>query len=344
MLGSKTLTVMKQALDNLGMTEEYLAGVPFTNRATYQLMCSGNTDGIFQLEGGTSRWGCRNLKPSTIHDVIAAMALFRPAAMNTGGTDAYIKRKHKKEEIPQRHPILMRVTAPTYGVLLYQEQVIDMLRALGMDADNLTKFLKAVKASNKDIGSAGVVIQGYQEWIQLRTEEMGFSADDRLYLDEAIAGFAEYGFNRAHATVYGITAYRCAYLATTHPLEFHAALLAVAAAGSSKRLPEYLRATRRRGIRVLQPHVNTSGSTYRVDVAQGDPQGAGGREGHRHDHQRGAGRACPLPVPRGPDRTHTLQACDGRKELRRHPRVPGGRTGVPVRGRSTQWTHVKRWR
>ena len=193
------------------------------------------------------------------------MALFRPAAMNTGGTEAYIKRKHKKEEVPQRHPILTRVTATTYGVLLYQEQVIDMLRALGMDADNLTKFLKAVKASNKDIGSAGEVIAGYQQWIQLRTEEMGFSADDRVYLDEAIAGFAEYGFNRAHATVYGLTAYRCAYLATAHPLEFHAALLAVAAAGSSKRLPQYLRVTRRRGIRVLQPHVNSSGSTYTVD-------------------------------------------------------------------------------
>lgn len=267
-LGSKTLTVMKQALDNLEVDETYLDGLSLTNRQTYQLMCSGSTEGIFQLEGGTTKWGIRNLKPSTIHDVIAAMALFRPAAMNTGGTEAYIKRKHKKEEVPERHPILTKVTATTYGVLLYQEQVIDMLRALGMDADDLNKFLTAVKASNKGIGDAGVVIAGYQQWIQTRTEEMGFNADDRLYLDEAIAGFAEYGFNRAHATVYGITAYRCAYLATAHPLEFHAALLAVAAAGSSKRLPEYIRATRRRGIRVLQPHVNNSGSTYRVDRAR----------------------------------------------------------------------------
>ena len=153
-------------------------------------------------------WGCQKLKPTTIKDVIAAMALFRPAVMNSGATDAYIARKHGKGMRPVRHALFEQVTKDTHGIMLYQEQVIDVLRGLGMGADDLTTFLKAVKASNKDIGSAGVVIESYQRWIAERCEAVGMSRADQEYLHDAIAGFAEYGFNRAHATVYGITAYR----------------------------------------------------------------------------------------------------------------------------------------
>jgi DNA polymerase III alpha subunit len=110
-------------------------------------------------------------------------------------------------------------------------------------------------------------MEGYNEWIEEKCDEVGMTAEDKEYLHEAIAGFAEYTFNRAHATVYGITAYRCAYLAARHPLEFHAALLAVAA-GEDKE-PQYLRTTRRRGIRVTNPHVNISGATYTVDGERG---------------------------------------------------------------------------
>lgn len=263
-LGSKTLTVMKMAMDNLGLDVELLEEIEYRDMPTFQLMRTGKTEGIFQLEGKASQRGVRDLKPSGIKDVIAAMALFRPATMNSGGTRAFIRRKHKLEEIPERHELLSRITKPTYGVLLYQEQVIDMLRGLGMDADNLTKFLKAVKASNKDIGAAGEVIQGYQMWIADQCTRLGMTHEDMQFLDEAIAGFAEYGFNRAHATIYGITAYRCAYLAARHPVEFHAALLAVAA-GDPKKEPKYQKVTRARGVRIMSPHVNISGKTYTVD-------------------------------------------------------------------------------
>ena len=168
-----------------------------------------------------------------------------------------------------RHPLIIRVTKDTQGIMLYQEQVIDLLRGLGMDADNLTAFLKAVKASNKDIGEAGEVIESYQRWITERCESEGMTPDDQKYLHDAIAGFAEYGFNRAHASVYGITAYRCAYLAARHPLEYHTALLGVASGGDSKKENRYVRATKRRGIRVLAPDINISGATYTVDEVRG---------------------------------------------------------------------------
>jgi DNA polymerase-3 subunit alpha len=264
-LGSKTLTVLDRTMRLLDLPISRIADIEYRDAHTYKLIRSGNTAGIFQLEGRSTMWGLRSLLPTSIRDVIAAMALFRPATMNTGATRAFIARKHKEQQPPERHALFARVTKDTHGIMLYQEQVIDLLRGLGMGADDLTAFLKAVKASNKDIGSAGEVIESYQRWITQRCVEVGMTPDDQKYLHDAIAGFAEYGFNRAHATVYGITAYRCAYLAARHPVEFHTALLGVASGGDGKKENRYLSATRSRGIRVLQPDINISGATYSID-------------------------------------------------------------------------------
>jgi DNA polymerase-3 subunit alpha len=268
-LGLKTLTVLDRCMRLMDMDSSRLSDIEFHDQPTYQLIRSGNTDGVFQLEGRSTMWGLKDLKPTSINDVIAAMALFRPATMNTGATKTFIERKHGKERPPERHQLITRATADTHGIILYQEQVIDLLRGLGMDAENLTEFLKAVKASNKDIGAAGDVIESYQRWINERCQAAGMSDDDQYFLHNAIAGFAEYGFNRAHATVYGITAYRAAYLAARHPLEFHAALLGVASSGESGKENRYLRATRRRGIRVLPPDINHSGATYTINQHRG---------------------------------------------------------------------------
>jgi len=267
-LGLKTMTVLDRTLRMLGMPITELNNMPLRNSATYSFIRAGGTEGIFQLEGRATMRGLRDLQPTSIRDVIAAMALFRPSVMRTGATRAFIERKHGEAATPLRHPLIMAVTKDTQGVLLYQEQVIDVLRGLGMDADNLTAFLKAVKASNKDIDSAGDVIESYQDWIANRCAEIEMSAADQQFLADAIAGFAEYGFNRAHATVYGLTAYRCAYLASQHPLEFHTALLDVASSGDSAKENKYLRATRRRGIKVLAPDINRSGAGYTCDVAR----------------------------------------------------------------------------
>ena len=116
-----------------------------------------------------------------------------------------------------------------------------------------------------------MVIESYQTWIiEQCAEQMGMSQDDQDYLHDAIAGFAEYGFNRAHATVYGITAYRAAYLAARHPLEYHTALLGVASERRRRRRrPATSRTTRRRGVRVLAPDINICGATYTIDERRG---------------------------------------------------------------------------
>lgn len=261
-LGLKTLSVLHRALDNLGRDVD-LDWIPLSDRGTFKEIATGNTDGIFQLEGWAARKGVQRLRPTKVSDVIAAMALFRPATQNSGATQAYIDHKHKRKVPLARHELLDSVTRDTEHILLYQEQVIAVLRSLGMDPDSLTKFLKAVKASNSDIGDAGKVIAGYEEMVRVMAKEAGINDDDWKWLWDAITGFAAYGFNRAHSTVYGLTAYYCAYLVTHHPVEFHGALLAVAA-GTDKET-KYIAATKNRGIRLARALVEKSGETYSVE-------------------------------------------------------------------------------
>lgn len=273
-LGLKTLSVLHACMDNLGKDVfRGLDWIPLNDAATYRAISRGDTEGVFQLEGGSAAKGCKRLKPSKIGDIIAAMALFRPATMNSGATDSYIMRKHRDEEVPAWSPMIAKETAHTYGILLYQEQVISILRQLGMSADDLTKFLKAVKASNSGIGNAGAVIDGYRDMVWAMAVDAGFTRFEWEWFWESATGFAAYGFNQSHSTAYGITAYRCAYLATNHPLEYFAALLAYSSTekkkGQRSKEEIYLSAARSRGIKVRRADVNYSGVTYAVDAEAG---------------------------------------------------------------------------
>lgn len=263
-LGLKALSILHRCMENLGRDVfEGLDWIPTTDKTTYSMISQGRTDGVFQLEGWSARSGVKELKPTKLGDIIASMALFRKATMKSGATESYIRRRHKKESVPQRHGLLERVVRETYGIMVFQDQVIAILRELGMVPDDLTAFLKAVKASNSSIGDALAVIEGYRERILGMAQEKGIGQEDFEWLWSAIEGFAEYGFNKAHAAAYGLTAYRCAYLANHHPVEFFSAVLSVWA-GSDKEL-QYVKAARARGISIRRPDVNKSGASYCVD-------------------------------------------------------------------------------
>lgn len=272
-LGLKTLSILHQCMDNLGRDVfDGLDWIPNADPAVYRMIAKGDTDGVFQLEGWAAKTGCMSLKPTKLGDVIASMALFRPATMQSGATESYIRRKHKQERIPTRHALIDSHTKETYGIMLYQEQVIAILRDLGMDPDNLTKFLKAVKASNSSVGDASGVIAGYESRLKSLADSHGMSEADWKWLWTAIEGFAAYGFNKAHATAYGLTAYRCAYLAHHHPVQFFAAVLAIHAGTEKEK--QYVKAARYKGLSIRRPDVNKSGVTYAVD-----PRGKAIRKG-----------------------------------------------------------------
>lgn len=196
-LGLKTLTVLHKCMEFMGKDVfDGLDWIPVRDAPTYQMIAAGDTEGVFQLEGWSARNGVKELKPTKLDDIIASMALFRKATMNSGATASYIKRRHNQERIPERHVVIQRNTKDTYGIALYQEQIIAILRELGMDPENLTKFLKAVKASNSNIGDAASVIAGYREAIRGMAEQHGISDEDFSWLWGAVEGFAEYGFNK----------------------------------------------------------------------------------------------------------------------------------------------------
>jgi DNA polymerase III subunit alpha len=241
-----------------------LEWIPFQDRQTFQMITKGKTAGVFQLEGGSATRGVRSLKPTKVQDIIAAMALFRPAALKTGASERFIRRKAKEEKIPERHPIMAKVTDSTQGIMIYQEQVISILRALGMEPEPLNDFLSAVKASNKNTEKAQGIISNSKTMIADLCHKAGMSKKefDDLWYD--IEGFGEYGFNQAHSTAYGITAYRCAYLACHHPIEFFAALLNVAA-GNPDKEPDYIKAARDHGVKIMPANINYSGVSYEVD-------------------------------------------------------------------------------
>ncbi len=272
-LGLKTLSVLHKCFDFMGRDVfDGFDWIPLTDAQTYAMIAKGETDGVFQLEGWSARNGVKELKPTKLGDVIASMALFRKATLKSGATATYIKRRHKLEGIPQRHELIHKTVKETYGIMVFQEQVVSILRDLGMDADNLTAFLKAIKASNSTVGDAASVIAGYREAIRGLAEQHGIGVDDFAWFWQAVEGFAEYGFNKAHATAYGLTAYRCAYLARHYPIPFFAALLSIAAGTEKEEM--YVKATRAKKISIRRPDVNLSDVSYTVD-----PKGKSIRKG-----------------------------------------------------------------
>lgn len=267
-LGVKTLSVIRRTLEMIDRDpQEGLDFIPLNDRKVLQRIASGDVAGVFQLEGGTSSRYIRRIKVTKMDDVIASMALFRPGVMASGAMDAYIDRKNKVAELPERHELIMKHTRETFGILLYQDQVIAILRDLGMNSDDLNVLLKAVKASNKNVAEATKTMTEYEPVIEELCQQAGLTDLDVEWLWMALKAFAEYSFNRAHSTVYGITAYRTAWLLTNYPLEYHAALLSVE--NTKEKDAEYIRAARNRGLRILRPDVQVSGVGYTPDPKRG---------------------------------------------------------------------------
>lgn len=267
-LGQISLTTMRRAMELLGHDpKDGWDWIPLDDKETYRKIRQQKVDGVFQLEGWTCKKGCREMKPKSMKDLVHLVALYRPATMETGMKDAYIERRAGWKGVPERHEILMKALKETYGIPVFQDQVITVLREIGFTPEDLTNFLKAVKASNENIGDAAKVIQGYQEMFGDLATQSGFTQADLKFTWDAIQGFSKYGFNKAHATTYGRRAYRMAYLKTHHPLEFHTALLQTWAGKKKER--DYILATKEMEIPMLGPDVNISGELWSIDHKRG---------------------------------------------------------------------------
>jgi DNA polymerase-3 subunit alpha len=257
LLGLRTRTAIRVAQELSGVDFDT---IPLNDRATFAQIAKGNNMGVFQLEGKAMNYGCKQIAPRKIEDVIAIQALFRPATMGSMATSDYRERRNGMQEIPRRHPDISGPTKETLGVMLYQEQVMDVCENLGMVTAELEEMLDAVKASNDYSAGASVVIEEMMPRIKEMANERGWTDGDLDWFTESLASYAEYSFNKAHAASYGVTAYRTAWMKKHHPVSFWTGILT--AYGNHKKELLYVASARVSGITVKPPKINSSGITY----------------------------------------------------------------------------------
>jgi DNA polymerase III subunit alpha len=263
-LGLRTLSVLKRSIELIKRhrgVEIDLGKIDMTDKRVLDLFCRGETRGVFQFESGGMQDLLMRMKPDRLEDLIAANALYRPGPMEL--IPLYCQRKHGREAVPKVHPIMDAILAETYGIMVYQEQVMQIFNQLGgIELSAAYKLIKAISKKQTE------VIAKYKPDFLKGTAEKGIARDAALELFELILRFGGYGFNKSHSTRYAIIAFETAYLKTYYPLEYMAALLTYEM-GNTDKMVEYIEECRRllmpdgsRGIRVLPPDVNESGTDF----------------------------------------------------------------------------------
>ena len=254
-LGLRNLTILDKAVQNVkkirGIELDPLT-FPLDDIQTFRLLQRGETKGIFQLEGGGIRDLLTKMKPDSFKDIIATSALYRPGPLEGGMVMTYVNVKHGVEPVPQVHPVVDDVLAETYGVMVYQEQVMRILNRLG--GIELAKSYACIKAISKK--KLEMITKFHAEFIKGATERK-MSEPEAQNLWSMIEKFAGYGFNKSHSTAYAAIAYQTAYLKAHYPVEFMAALLSCGMEDTD-RIAEHVDDCRRQKIKVLPPDVNVS--------------------------------------------------------------------------------------
>jgi len=261
-LGLRTLSLIEDTLANIGgngKTVPNLETLPLDDEKTYTLLQQADTLGVFQLESGGMRQLLRRMVPDAFEDLVAVLALYRPGPLESGMVDQYVECKHQRREVEYPHPQLRDVLRETYGVILYQEQVMQIAAVLAGFSLGEADLLRRAMGKKKE---------------EVMREQRGkFVAGClRNAVDEKVAGeifdiiqkFAGYGFNKSHSAAYALISYQTAYLKAHYREEFLAAVLSGQIGSRIDVLARYVRSVRESGVDVLPPHVNESGASFTV--------------------------------------------------------------------------------
>ena len=260
-LGLKTLTVINNTIQLIekerGMKIE-LSQIPLDDPETFTLLCSSSTLGIFQLESSGMRELLIKLKPEKFKEIIALVALYRPGPLSSGMVDEFIKRKHGQGSVRYELPELEEILKDTYGVIVYQEQVMRIASSLANfsleDADILRKAMAKKDPKEMEMQKEKFLEGARKKRIPIKKAEKIF---------DQMAKFAEYGFNKSHSAAYSLIAYQTAYLKANYPIEFMAALLTSEVQNADK-IVKYIAECREMGIEVLPPEINESYKKFTV--------------------------------------------------------------------------------
>ncbi len=259
-LGLSNLTILRQAVD-LVQTERGTAidldAIPLDDARTFELLASGETTGIFQLESPGMRRYIRELRPTSVYDLAAMVALYRPGPMDN--IPSYIRRKHGQEPVTYLHPLLEPYLEKTYGIFVYQEDIMSAAIALGgftgPEADTLGYAIRKKKSA---------VLRAQKERFVTQAAERGVAPKIIDDVFAAFEPFERYGFNKAHATCYGLIAYQTAYLKANYTVEYMTSVL-TAFRSNEEKVAAAIAECRRLGIAVLPPDVLSSHLEFTVD-------------------------------------------------------------------------------
>ncbi len=254
-LGLRNLTVISDALLHIqASTGETIVveDIALDDEKTYAMLSEGDTDGVFQLDSPGMKQLVRLLKPDRFDDIVALLALYRPGPMSENLHTSYAERKHGRQRIEFDHDDLVDILEPTYGILVYQEQVLEIAKRLAGfslgEADLLRRAIGKKKQKEMDAQKSkfleGCVAKAYERRLGQK-------------LWDTIEGFADYAFNKSHSAGYGLVSYQTAWLKANYPIEYMAALL-TSVKNNKDRLPLYLHSCRTMGLTVLPPDINTS--------------------------------------------------------------------------------------
>ena len=258
-LGLKTLTVIEEALQlvekrhgkRINFVEENIE-----DREVYDYISTGETLGLFQIESAGMQDLAKKLKPNSFEDVIAMLALYRPGPMESGMLDDFVERKHGRAKITYAFPELEPILKPTYGVIVYQEQVMQIVQTIGgfsLGGADLVRRAMGKKIKEEMDKLKGQFADG--------ASEKGFDREKAADLFDLIVKFAGYGFNKSHSAAYAMITFYTSYLKHYYPTEFMAAILTLEKNNTDK-VVKYVDELKRMGIQLLPPDINRSGLVF----------------------------------------------------------------------------------
>ncbi|NNE43585.1 MAG: DNA polymerase III subunit alpha, partial [Gemmatimonadetes bacterium] len=260
-LGLRTLTVIHRAVEMVSrkLGEPLVASdIPLDDPSTYQLLSRAETVGVFQFESTGMRGLLKQMKPTVFEDIVAATALYRPGPLGAGMHKEFIDRKHGRAKTEVPHPLMEPILEETYGVILYQEQVMAIAGSMAGfsmgEADLLRRAMGKKKQEELDL-QRELFLKGCEK------NKIDLKVGGEVF--DLMAYFAGYGFNKSHSVAYAVLSVQTAWLKANHPAEFLAATL-TSESGDSKRVPVLIEEARRMGIRLDPPDINRSESEFTV--------------------------------------------------------------------------------
>ena len=261
-LGLRTLTIIADTVRHVRASHGIdldVDAIPLVDEKTSQMLCNGDTGAVFQMESAGMTNLVKDLQPKGFVDLIPTVALYRPGPLGSGMVTDFIDGLHGKKEVVYMHPLLEPILKETFGVVLYQEQVMQIVQVLaGFSLGQADLLRRAMGKKKHDL------LMAQKEIFLQGCAKNGIEASLANHIFDLLTHFADYGFNKSHSAAYGLLAWQTAYLKAHYPVEFMAGVL-TSIMDKTDKIPVYIQLCRQMGIKILPPDINSSAATFGIE-------------------------------------------------------------------------------